>query len=267
MIQQNVNGLRFYQFESLPSEKILHGVFTRLGGVSRKPFDSLNLSVSVPDDYQSVIENRRRFYAVVGVERSAVVHTIQVHGAHVAAVGLSDVKVVQPATDGLVTDTPGLPLVMAFADCAPVMFFDPVRCVVGISHAGWRGTVAGICQATVAKMADVFGCRPADIRAAIGPAIGPCCYEVGQDVLEAVRRSFGTIEGLAVPGRRGRFHFDQWAANELALERAGVTKIERSDLCTACHVDEFYSHRAEGGRTGRFGAIIALREPGCARIG
>ncbi len=267
MIQKNVNGLRYYQFESFPSEQVLHGVFTRLGGVSQKPFDSLNLSVSVPDDHQSVMENRRRFYAVVGVDRSAAVHTIQVHGAHVAAVGLSDVKVVQPATDGLVTDTPNLPLVMAFADCAPIMFYDPVRCVVGISHAGWRGTVAGICQATIAKMVDVFGCRPADIRAAIGPAIGPCCYEVGHDVLDAAKKSFGEIDGLIVPGRGGRLFFDQWAANELALYRAGVREIERSDMCTACHVDEFYSHRAEGGRTGRFGAIIALRGSGYTRAG
>jgi YfiH family protein len=262
MIQNNVNGLVYYQFESFPSRRVLHGVFTRLGGVSRKPFDSLNLSISVPDDHEAVMENRRRFYAAVGTSRSLAVRTIQVHGTNVAVVGPTDVAVVQSATDGLVTATPNLPLVMAFADCTPIMLYDPIRGAVGIAHAGWRGTVAGICQATVRKMVDSLGCSPADIRGAIGPAIGPCCYEVGPDVIGAVQAAFGEVDALfrPHPAQGDRLYFDQWAANELALRRAGVQQIERADICTACRVDEFYSHRAESGRTGRFGAIIALRE-------
>jgi hypothetical protein len=157
--------------------------------------------------------------------------------------------------------TPDLPLVMAFADCTPIMLVDPVRGAVGIAHAGWRGTVAGICQAVVSKMVDALNCRPADIYAAIGPAIGPCCYEVGTDVVEAVTAALGQNDAFFRPGPQGdQLHFDQWAANEFALRQAGVQQIERADICTACHVDEFYSHRAEGGRTGRFGAIIALRD-------
>jgi len=255
MIQQNVNGLRYYRFESLP---VSHGVFTRLGGVSREPFASLNLSLSVPDDPQAVMENRDRFYAAMGVERSAAVRTIQVHGAHVAAAGRADVSIVQPATDGLVTTTPNLPLVMAFADCTPIMLYDPVRVAAGIAHAGWRGTVAGVCQAAVQRMVEAFGCRPADIRAAIGPAIGPCCYEVGPEVVTAVTAALGRTDGLFRPGPNGRPHLNQWAANERALRQAGVRQIEQAELCTACHVDEFYSHRAENGRTGRFGAIIVI---------
>lgn len=262
MIQRNANGLVYYQFESYPSERVLHGVFTRLGGVSKKPYDSLNLSVSVPDDPPAVKENRRRFYAAVGLDPDEAVRTLQVHGARVAAVGPADVMVVQPATDGLVTDALDLPLVMAFADCTPIMLFDPVRGAVGIAHAGWRGTVAGVCQAAVARMVSTFGSCPSDIHAAIGPAIGPCCYEVGPDLVDQVTKAFGPNRGFfrSPDGQGGRVHFDQWTANEFALCQAGVRKIERADICTACHVDEFYSHRAEGGRTGRFGAIIVLRD-------
>ncbi len=185
-------------------------------------------------------------------------------GARVAAVDRDDLAVVQQATDGLVTEAADLPLVMAFADCTPIMLYDPVRGAVGIAHAGWRGTVAGVCQAAVARMVDALGSRPADLLAAIGPAIGPCCYEVGPDLVGQVTAALGNVPGFFHPaGERGnRVHFDQWAANEYALRQAGVRKIERADLCTACHVDEFYSHRAEGGLTGRFGAIIALRDAG-----
>jgi YfiH family protein len=261
MIRHSTRGLVYYQFESFPPERVLHGVFTRLGGVSREPFDSLNLSISVPDHPDAVMENRRRFYEAMAVKRSQVARTIQVHGAKVAAVGPADVDIVQQATDGLVTGTADLPLVMAFADCAPIMLYDPEREVVGIAHAGWRGTVAGVVEAAVAKMVQVYQSSPADIRAAIGPAIGPCCYEVGGDVARAVATAFGTADSLLRPSPRGnnRLCFDQWAANELALHRAGVRQVERADICTACHVDEWFSHRAEGGQTGRFGAIIALR--------
>jgi len=257
MIQHNVNGLCYYRFASLP---ILHGVFTRLGGVSQGPFASLNLSVSVPDDREAVMENRRRFYAAVEVQASTAVRTIQVHGARIAVVGPADVAIVQQSTDGLVTATPNLPLVMAFADCTPIMLYDPVRGAVGMVHAGWRGTVAGVCQAAVQAMVGAFSCRPADIRAAIGPAIGPCCYEVGPEVEKAVAAAFGRTDGLFRPGPSGRPHLNQWAANERALRQAGVRQIEHANCCTACHVDQFYSHRAEAGRTGRFGAIITMRE-------
>ena len=260
MIPHNVNGLRYYQFESIPTGRVLHGVFTRLGGVSQGPFASLNLGVTMGDDLTAVKENRERFFAAVGVDPSKAVRTIQVHGARVAAVGPSDVAVMQQATDGLVTATPNLPLVMAFADCTPIMLYDPKRQVIGIAHAGWRGTVAGVGQAAVQQMHSAFGCDPADILAAIGPAIGPCCYEVGDEVFREVANSLGRADELFQAGQGDRLHLDQWAANEFALRQAGVTHIEQAGICTACHVNEFYSHRAEAGRTGRFGAIIMLRE-------
>ena len=259
MILCRSKDLGYYQFESLAADKVLHGVFTRLGGVSKEPFAALNLSASVPDDPQAVEENRRRFYAALGVDPRMAVRTIQVHGGRAAAVGPADLANVQPATDGLVTATPGLALVMAFADCVPVFLHDPIRGVVGMAHAGWRGTVAGICQATVERMEQVFGCNPADIQAAIGPSIGPCCYQVGTQVADAVSKAFGRVDGLFRTTQDGQLHFNQWAANEWALREVGVGRIEQANICTACHVDEFYSHRAEGGLTGRFGALIMLR--------
>lgn len=259
MIQQNVRGLCYYEFEAFPTERVRHGVFTRLGGVSRGPFSSLNLSLNVADERRAVMENRRRFYAAMGVDSGSAVHTVQVHGAQVAAVGPADLGVVHQSTDGLVTADPNLPLVMAFADCTPILLYDPVCGAVGMAHAGWRGTVAGVCQAAVQAMVDAFDSRPADIQAAIGPAIGPCCYEVGAEVAEAVSAAFGSTRTLLrLVGQDDRVYFDQWSANEIALRQAGVRQVERADTCTACHVDEFYSHRAERGLTGRFGAIIML---------
>ena len=136
MIAHDVQGMRYYQFQSFPSDRVLHGVFTRLGGASRPPFSSLNLSLSVPDEKESVRENRRRFYSAFNVDPGQAVRTVQVHGAHVAAVGRGDVNQLQPATDGLVTAEPDLPLVMAFADCTPILLYDPVRGAVGHGPCG-----------------------------------------------------------------------------------------------------------------------------------
>ena len=259
MIAKHVNGLTYYQFESLSPERVRHGIFARLGGVSRGPYAALNLSLSVPDEPEAVAENRQRFYAAMEMEPDSAIRTVQVHGARVAAVDAGDVRRVQPVTDGLVTRTSDLPLVMAFADCVPILLFDPVEEVVGIAHAGWRGLVRGIGQATVRCMEEAYGCRASNVRAGIGPAIGSCCYEVGPEVVEAFRVTFGEMRPLFRTNSSGACHLDLWAASETALRLAGVEQIEHACLCTACHVDEFYSHRREGGQTGRFGAIIALR--------
>jgi YfiH family protein len=259
MIEKHVNGLTYYQFETLPLERVRHGIFTRLGGVSQDAFSTLNLSSSVCDEPEAVAENRRRFYAAIEVDPSSAIRTVQVHGTRVAAVNSDDVGRIQKATDALVTRTPEVALVMAFADCVPIMLFDPVKVVIGLMHAGWRGLAGGVCEATVRRMEAVYGCQAADIRAGIGPAIGPCCYEIGPDVVEAFQSSFGDISQIVDMMSSSRPYLDLWAASALALRRLGVVKIEVARLCTACRVDQFYSHRREGGRTGRFGAIIALR--------
>jgi YfiH family protein len=148
---------------------------------------------------------------------------------------------------------------MRYADCTPLLFRDPTKGVIGIAHAGWRGTVQGIARQMVEAMTQAYGCRPSDIQAGIGPSIGLERYQVGGDVVEAVHSYFGTTQGLVRHNPSdGTTYFDLWAANQLDLERAGVEQIEIAGLCTAQRTDEFFSHRAENGRTGRFGAVLSL---------
>jgi YfiH family protein len=149
---------------------------------------------------------------------------------------------------------------LRFADCTPVWFYDPIQRAIGLAHAGWRGTVAGIVRETVAKMRTAFGCHPGDLIVGIGPAIGPCCYEVGPDVARAVARSFpADAPWLLEPRSANRWHLNLWLANELQLQQAGVRHIHVAEICTACNTGEWFSHRAERGRTGRFGALIGMK--------
>jgi YfiH family protein len=160
--------------------------------------------------------------------------------------------------DAILTDRVGVSLFMRFADCVPVVLFDPVRRVIGLVHAGWRGTVDRIAGVAVAGMSERYGSKPADVLACVGPSICVEHYQVGDDVRSAAWASFGEKTGSLFIAKDDRFHFDLWAANRLVLEEAGVQRIEVSEICTACHTPDWYSHRAEHGKTGRFGAIIAL---------
>ncbi len=160
--------------------------------------------------------------------------------------------------DVILTNVPGITLLMRFADCVPVLLHDPIRKVIGIAHAGWMGTVRGTIRFAVEAMQSRFGSNPGEILAGIGPSIGPDHYEIGPDVKAQVRQAFGQKASSLLRERQGDIYFDLWAANRLALEKSGVNKIEVAGLCTACHTEDWYSHRAERGRTGRFGAIIAL---------
>lgn len=252
------NGLAYYQFESLPEVK--HGVFTREGGASAAPWHSLNLGGNVGDDPQAVRQNHVRMYAALGVDGERACSVWQVHSADVIlANGPVQGRRWLALADAMVTDRPDTPLSMRFADCTPLLFHDPVRRVIAMAHAGWRGTVLGVGSNTVRAMQQAYGCRPADIHAGIGPSIGPHRYQVGEEVVEAVQDYFGTTDGLI---RRdasdGTAYLNLWEANRLDLNRAGVEQIEIAGLCTATRTDEFFSHRAERGRTGRFGAVMVL---------
>lgn len=256
------NGPVYYQFDQWASQNgVIHGVFTRHGGASDAPWASLNIGGTVGDDPAIVRENHRRMYAALGLDESRACSVWQVHSADtvVARQRVPNRRWLARA-DGMITDQPGLPLAMRYADCTPILLYDPVRHAAGIVHAGWRGTVLGAASSAVRAMQDAFGSNPPDIQAGIGPSIGPECYQVGEEVVEAVREAFGTIDGLINRAADGNAYLDLWAANRLALERAGVVQIEVAGICTATRTDEFYSHRAEKGRTGRFGAVIALAE-------
>lgn len=259
---------------------------TRLGGVSSGPYASLNLGGrSVADDPACVRENRLRFARALGIDARRQVVPRQVHGAGVLAVpaGLPEERAPHSAPDGeparephrepdmvwrldgegdaLVTAEPGPVLTVTVADCAPVYLLDPVRRAVGLAHAGWRGTVAGAAPAALAEMARLFGTRPRDCLAVIGPCIGPCCYEVDDMVIRPLAARTPRWREAVRERAGGRWALDLKAANAAILAEAGVPErnIFRSAYCTACRRDLFYSHRGEGGVTGRMAAVIALR--------
>ncbi len=247
-----------YRFAGLDGAAgLLHAVLTRIGGVSRGPYATLNLSQAVGDEPAAVEENHRRALEPLGLDRAQVVSPWQVHGASAEVVGWEHRGTVRPETDALVTATPGLPLMMRFADCTPVVLFDPLRRAVGLAHAGWRGVVAGVAGAAIELMTAGLACEARDIWAGIGPTIGPCCYEVGMDVAEEIASACPPGSAV-VQALDGRVYADLPAAVEAQLRSVGVEQIERAGLCTACHVDEFFSHRAENGRTGRFGIVIGM---------
>lgn len=250
------DGVVHYQFEGLDAiQGLLHAVLTRIGGVSRGPYATLNLGHTVGDDEEAVDENHRRALRPLGWKPTDVVSPWQVHSAAVDVVGPEHRGTVRPETDALVTDAPEVPLLMRFGDCAPVLLCDPGKHVTAMAHAGWRGVVAGVVEACLRVMTGQMGCRAQDIQAGIGPTIGPCCYEVGADV--AGRIAEACPAGAAVVRRvNGRVYADLPGAVEAQLRARGVGRIEQAGLCTSCHVDEFFSHRAEEGETGRFGVVI-----------
>jgi len=255
---ESAAGIRYYQFDQL-GDDLTQAVFTRQGGCSQAPWDSLNLGGTVGDDKQRVLENVNRALSALDRAPGSIYDVWQVHGVNVAiAEAPRPVDALHLEADTILTNTPGITLLMRFADCVPIFLNDPVRKVVGISHAGWMGTVRGTVRFAVEAMQARFGSKPGDILAGIGPSIGPDHYEVGPDVVAQVRQSFGQSAASLLEERAGATHFNLWAANRLTLEKAGVRQVELAGLCTACHTGDWYSHRAERGRTGRFGAIIAL---------
>ncbi len=261
MKENEKDGIPFFQFEMFPANgRVQHAVFTRQGGVSLAPFASLNLSVSVADEKANVYQNRRRAYGVVGRDTDSVVHAHLVHDSEVAQVTQADNGTWLPHKDGIITDEPGCALTMNYADCAPIFLYDAAHCAIGLGHAGWQGSARDLPGAMVRAMTAAFGTDPAQLVAAVGPCIGPCCYEVGEVVIAAVRDAFADPETLLVGwSAHGRPHFDLPEANRRNLLRAGVAQVEMSGLCTACRTDLFFSHRAEKGKTGRFGAILMLK--------
>jgi YfiH family protein len=259
MIRHQPNGLAYYTFSSLDAfPELMHGITTRHGGVSRGHYASLNLSNGLGDDPAAVAENLDRACAALAIRREQLVSPHQRHGTNVRRVTAADRGVVQPNCDALITDAAAVPLLLRYADCAPVLIYDPAHRALALIHSGWRGTVLGVTRAAVAALVAEFDSRPADLIAAIGPSIGPCCYEVGDEVAAAVRAAFDRAGDLLPAGPAGRRRFDLWAANTRWLTEAGVRRIEIAGLCTACRTDEFYSHRAERGRTGHFGAAMML---------
>jgi YfiH family protein len=253
------DGLVFHTFESFEAfPELVQAITTRHGGVSMGPFSSLNISTGRGDDPDAVEENLRRVCRVLGLNREDLVSPNQRHTASVRKVGASDRGRIQVGYDALITDQTGVPLLLRYADCVPVLIYDPANRAMALVHSGWRGTTLGAARAAVESMVREFGSRPADMVAAIGPSIGPCCYEVGGEVIEAIQKAFSPADSLLPRKGAGRRHLDLWSANWRWLSECGIRRIEVSEVCTACNTHDFYSHRAENGKTGHFAAVMSL---------
>lgn len=231
-----------------------HGFTTRSGGVSGGPYASLNLGLSSGDDEASVAENRRRVLRAFGTDETNVCAFSQVHGNRVLT---GEPSWFVEEADAAVSSTPGLLLVVSTADCLPILLHDPPTGAVGAAHCGWRGTVQGAAAATLARMTELYGTNPADVRVAFGPAISAANYQVGPEVVAAFREA-GFPEGIATPDGTGRFLLDVPGANRWQLLRCGVQpeNLWESGLCTYGDPERFFSHRKGAGRTGRHWAVI-----------
>ena len=241
-----------------------HGFTTRWGGVSSGVYESLDLGEHRGDSEEKVRENYRLLGEALGTG-GRFAFSRQVHGTRVRYVTARDLREpfggTDEESDGLYTDEPGVPLIIFTADCIPVLYHDPVRRAVAAVHAGWRGTVAGRCAQAVEKLVSI-GCRPEDIRCAIGPGIGFCCFETGPEVPEAARALLGdAAEQFIGKNSRGRDMVDLKGINRQVLIDAGVApeNIEVSEECTMCLHDKYWSHRHTGGVRGSQASVIMLK--------
>ena len=241
-----------------------HAFTTRLGGVSQGQFSGLNLAMHRGDPRENVEKNYAILAKALGFDSQDLVLTRQIHSGIVRVVTREDARGLDhrayPECDALITREPGVALGIFTADCTPILFYDPVTGAVGAAHAGWRGTAADIAGKTVRAMVQDFGCDPKDIRAAIGPNIGQCCFETDQDVPSALAAAFGDEVFPHIRPRQDKYYVNLKEINALALRRAGVQNIEISAACTMCEHDRFWSHRYTRGDRGSQGAIIVCKE-------
>jgi YfiH family protein len=249
--------ITIYRSSIMPTAGVIHGFPERGGGLSTGPRASLNLGMRWGDDPATVDANRRLLAAEVGYAPDQLQVTRHVHGTAVWRVGEPQPD---PAEfDGLVTDQVG-PVLGAFAaDCVPIVFADPDARVVGACHAGWRGTVGRVAVRVIDRMVEL-GASPAAIRVALGPSIGPCCFEVGPEVVTEFRAAFGEVPGLVVAGPR-KEHLDLRVATRAQLEARGVAAahIDAQPPCTQCNPDRFFSYRRDGQAGGVHMGYVGLR--------
>lgn len=245
-----------------------HCFTTRLGGVSRGIYESLNLSFTRGDDRLAVEENFRRVSKMLGCRYENFVLSDQTHTTNVRRVGKEDAgKGITKErgyadVDGLITDEPGIVLSTFYADCVPLYFVDVKRRAIGLSHSGWRGTVGRMGRATLEAMQREFGTQPQDVISAIGPSICQSCYEVSQDVADEFIHEFcGHEAEILIDKGNGKYQLDLWRANEIVLLEAGIRQehLSVTDVCTCCNPKLLFSHRASHGKRGNLGAFLSLR--------
>lgn len=269
-ILQERAGVPFLQFPMLEETgMVIHGFSTRLGGVSKGEWSNMNLSFTRGDREADVRENYRRIGEAIGFSCGALVCSDQTHTTNIRVVTEADrgkgFTRARDYTDmdGLITNVPGLVLATFYADCVPLYFADPKKKVIGLSHSGWRGTVGKIGKKTVERMQEEYGCKPADIRAVIGPSICQSCYEVSLDVIEEFQRAFSeeTWPLLYKKNENEKYQLDLWKANEIILKETGIAAehLAVTDRCTCCNPSLLFSHRASRGKRGNLGAFLMLK--------
>lgn len=262
--EKESNGVPYLSYPLFERTGIVnHGFSTRLGGVSRGEWSTMNISTTRGDDPEHIRKNRELIAQAIGVSAGDFTYTNQTHTTKVAVVREKDRGKQFKETDGMVTNVPGICLVTFYADCVPLYFVDPVKRVIGLSHSGWRGTVGKMGKVTVETMTERYGSKPADILAAIGPSICQSCYEVSEDVAQQFRKAFhDTLHPLLFYRKEnGKYQLDLWEANRQALLEAGIKKehMAVTNLCTHCNPDILFSHRAAGSRRGNLSAFLALK--------
>ncbi len=260
----------YLTFRSLECPELVHAFSTRMGGVSKGYFSSMNLSFQRGDEAEAVMENHRRLAQAVGYPYEKLVFSNQVHTTKIHKVTEADCgkgicrdsDIV--GIDGLMTNVPGIPLMTFYADCVPLYFYDPKQRVVALAHSGWRGTVAGMGRVMVEAMKREYGSEPSDIVCAIGPSICQDCYEISGDVAEVFRDAFteAACADIMRDDKNGHYHLNLWKANQYILLQAGITKehLATTDICTCCNPKLLYSHRASHGKRGNLAAVIMLQD-------
>lgn len=267
MIQNQSGEAEYLTFPGLSELSCIRHLFsTRLGGVSEGIYASMNLSFTRGDEERSVLENFDRIGKILGVGREQFVLSHQTHTDHIRIVTKEDAGcgLTKPLAyeniDGLITKEKGLVLSTFYADCVPIYLADPVKEVIGLCHSGWKGTVKEIGAKTVRMMQENFGCNPADIHAAVAPSICQDCYEVSEDVIKEIQKTFQETEALFYQKSNGKYQLNLWKACEQTLLKAGLNpeNIEITDICTCCNPDYLFSHRATHGKRGNLGAFLML---------
>lgn len=259
MKSSNYGSIRYFSFDSMADVGIIQAIFTRCGGVSHAPFATLNTGGTVGDDPKAVMENRNRCFSSMVRDLASMYDVWQVHSDRVVVADAPRL-VDQPhmQADIILTDKPDVTLFMRFADCVPIILVDPIRRAIGMAHAGWIGTVNHVAAKAVQAMRDRYGSLPENILAGIGPSIGVDHYPVGADVISKVEESYPEWATEILTYNKEKTHLDLWKANHLILLEQGIKNIEIAGICTACHIEDWFSHRGEHGKTGRFGALLAL---------
>ncbi|NSW51862.1 MAG: peptidoglycan editing factor PgeF [Anaerolineae bacterium] len=255
------NEIRYLTLDLFTKHGVLHGFVTRHGGYSNGAWSSLNLGGTTGDNPGIVLANHQKLFDTFHRRLDSMFDVWQVHGNEIVCSREPRSRGEEHQKgDGILTDTAELTLMMRFADCVPIFLYDPEHNAGGIVHAGWQGTVKNVIGAAIKKMEEIYKSKPHHVIAGIGPSIGPDDYEVGGEVIQRAEQTFKTKSNEVLVQHDGRNHFDLWQANRLLLEDCGVDSIEIAGISTFSNTQDWYSHRRESGKTGRFGAIFALPE-------